>query len=437
MDLAPLLQPRSIAVVGATSRPGAYADETLRNLRRVGFRGRVWGVHPTRRRVHRRTCVPSVADLPDPVDAVVVAIPAAGVPEVIDQAGARGCGGAVVYAAGFGETREGERLDEELRAAAARHELPVCGPNCDGIVALHDHAALWGDAFVPREAGHVAVVSQSGNVAVNALAARRGLRLHTVVSCGNQAVVDAGDWLHAAAQRDGVRSVAVFLESDGDGARLCEALALCADSGIGVAVLKVGAAAAGASAAAAHTGAVAGDHAAFRALVEEAGGAWPVWGYVRGGMGMVSFALADAAREAGAVLACGVAVAAIERRPASSSRTARASGREPCSATLTPRWRSGSSRARTCPPTTASAWRPGRCAARWSSSTPRSTRCPTGRRRPARRGRRARRSTSPAASRRPSARSSRASAASPPSASARSTSRPATTRRRRRPASTC
>jgi acetate---CoA ligase (ADP-forming) len=273
-DLTPLLAPRSIAVVGATSRPGAYADETLRNLRRTGFRGHVWGVHPTRRRVHGRTCVPTVADLPEPVDAVVVAIPAAGVPEVIEQAGARGCGGAVVYAAGFGETPDGQRLQAALRGAARRHDLPVCGPNCDGIVAFHDRAALWGDALVPAEAGHVAVVSQSGNVAVNALAARRGLRLHTVVSCGNQAVVDAGDWLHALAQREGVRSVGLFLESDGDGARLCEALALCADAGVGVAVLKVGASAAGASAAAAHTGAVAGDHAAFRALVQEAGAAW-------------------------------------------------------------------------------------------------------------------------------------------------------------------
>jgi acyl-CoA synthetase (NDP forming) len=274
IDLTPLLAPRSIAVVGATSRPGAYGDETLRNLKRLGFTGRVWGVHPTRKRVHGRTCVPTLADLPEPVDAVVVAIPAAGVPDVINQAGARGCGGAVVYGAGFGETPDGTRLQDALRAAAARHDLPVCGPNCDGIVALHDRAALWGDALVAREAGHVALISQSGNVAVNALAARRGLRLHTVVSCGNQAVVDAGDWLHAIAHRDGVRSVALFLESDGDGARLCEALALCADAGIAVAVLKVGASAAGASAAAAHTGAVAGDHAAFRALVQEAGAAW-------------------------------------------------------------------------------------------------------------------------------------------------------------------
>ncbi|HEX7300464.1 MAG TPA: acetate--CoA ligase family protein [Solirubrobacteraceae bacterium] len=274
MDLEPLLEPRSVAVVGATSRAGAYGDETLRNLKRVGFRGRVWGVHPTRRRVHGHVCVPSVADLPEPVDAVVVAIPAAGVPEVVDQVGARGCGGAVVYGAGFGEAEDGGALEEALRVAAARHDLPVCGPNCDGIVALAAGVALWGDALVPREPGHVAVVSQSGNVAVNALASARGLRLHTVVSCGNQAVVDASDWVAALAEREGVRSIALFLESDGDGPRLCEALARCADAGVGVAVLKVGASAAGASAAAAHTGAVAGDHVAFRALVEEAGGAW-------------------------------------------------------------------------------------------------------------------------------------------------------------------
>jgi acetyl-CoA synthetase len=274
MDLTPLLEPRSIAVVGATDREGAYGDQTLRNLAALGFEGPVWGVHPKRRRVHGRACVPTLADLPEPVDAVVVAIPAAGVPETLEQAGARGCGGAVVYAAGFAEMAGGAVLQDELRAAALRHRLPVCGPNCDGIVALHARAAAWGDAFVPREAGHVAVISQSGNVAVNALASGRGLRLHTVVSCGNQAVVDATDWLHALAGRDGVRSIALFLEADGDGARLCEALARCADAGVGVAVLKVGASAAGASAAAAHTGAIAGDHAAFRALVEEAGAAW-------------------------------------------------------------------------------------------------------------------------------------------------------------------
>jgi acetyl-CoA synthetase len=142
------------------------------------------------------------------------------------------------------------------------------------MVRLHERAALWGDALRPQPAGGVALVSQSGNLAVNALATRRGLRLHTVVSCGNQAVLDAGDLLAFLAEDEGVRSVALYLEDDGDAPRLCEALARCADHGVGVAVLKAGASAVGATAAATHTGAIAGDHRVFRALVEEAGAAW-------------------------------------------------------------------------------------------------------------------------------------------------------------------
>ena len=204
-----------------------------------------------------------------------------------------GCGGAVVFAAGF---REGARLsapspavssgvatlappagatlEAELRAAALRHAFPVCGPNCDGLVALHSRAALWGDALRAVEPGHVGLVSQSGNLVVNALATRRGLRLHTAISSGNETVVTTADWLAQLATEPEVRSVALLVEDAGDGAALCEALAACADAGIGVAVLKVGASAVGAAAAAAHTGALAGDQRVFRALVREAGAAW-------------------------------------------------------------------------------------------------------------------------------------------------------------------
>jgi acetyl-CoA synthetase len=203
-----------------------------------------------------------------------VAIPAAGVPAAVAEAGEIGCGGAVVYGAGFGEVAQGQRLERELAEAAAEHGLPVCGPNGNGIVALHERAALWGDALLPLEAGRVALVSQSGNVAVNTLATRRGLRLHTVVSCGNAVGLDPAEWILALAEEDEVGSIAVYLEADGDGERLCEALARCAERGVGVAVLKVGSSAAGVVAAAAHTGAVAGDQRVFRALVEEAGAAW-------------------------------------------------------------------------------------------------------------------------------------------------------------------
>src|SRR3954452_20622411 len=214
MDLDRLMRPRSIAVVGATPRVDTYAHETLRNLELLGYDGEVWGVHPTHREGLGRPVFASLSDLPHPADTVVVAIPAAGVPAVIGEAGAFGCGGAVVFGAGFAEGGE-IALEDGLVAAAVRHGLPVIGPNCDGMVRLHERVALWGDALRPQPAGAVALISQSGNLAVNALATRRGLRLHTVASCGNQAVLDAGDLLAFLAADDGVRAVALYLEHDG------------------------------------------------------------------------------------------------------------------------------------------------------------------------------------------------------------------------------
>lgn len=274
MDLAPLLAPRSIAVVGATDRIDSYGANVLRNLERAGFAGPVWGVNPKRERVLGRDCFPSVADLPEPVDALVVAIPAAGVAEAVAAGARRGCRGAVVVSAGFAEVESGRAHQDELRRVAVEAGVPVCGPNGNGIVAVGDGAAMWGDGLPSLEPGHVALVTQSGNVGVNALGSRRGIRWHTAISTGNQAVCSASDWLAALAEREGVRSVALFLESDDHGPALAEALAACAARSIGVAVLKVGASESGASAANAHTGSLAGDQRVFRSLVEEAGGAW-------------------------------------------------------------------------------------------------------------------------------------------------------------------
>ena len=273
MDLSRLFRPASIAVVGATDRPGSYGAQALLNLDAIGFAGPVWGVNLGRTEALGRPCVPSIADLPCAVDAVIVSVPAAGVEAAVEEAGALGCGGAVVFSAGFAEFSGGVGLQRDLVAAAARHGLPVCGPNCNGIVAMHARTALWGDALAPREPGAVALISQSGNVAVNALATRRGLRFHTVVASGNQAVVSAADYLGFLAGEDGIGAIALYLEDDG-GPGLCDGLAACAENGVRVAVLKVGSSAAGAHAAAAHSGALAGDQRIFRALIEDAEAVW-------------------------------------------------------------------------------------------------------------------------------------------------------------------
>lgn len=273
MDLTRLLRPRSVAVLGATDRPGSYGSQALLNLEAIGFDGPVFGVNPRRDEVLGRPCVPTLADLPEAVDAVVMAIPAAGVPGAVEQAAERLCGGAVVIGAGFAEIPEGVALQQELVAVCRQNEFPVCGPNCNGIVAMHTRAALWGDALSPREPGRVALISQSGNVAVNALATRRGLRFHTVIASGNQAVLGASDYLCSLACDSGVGAIALYLEDDG-GPRLCEGLAACAEAGVPVVVLKVGSSPAGARAAAAHSAALSGDQRIFRALIEDAGGVW-------------------------------------------------------------------------------------------------------------------------------------------------------------------
>ena len=135
-DPTPLLSARSIAVVGATERPGSYGDTIVRNLETSGFGGTVYAVNPGRQDVHGLPCYPTVLDLPEPVDAVAVAVPAAGVPDVIARSVERGCGGAIVVSAGFGEVGSGRGFETELRETALANGFPVCGPNGNGVVSV-------------------------------------------------------------------------------------------------------------------------------------------------------------------------------------------------------------------------------------------------------------------------------------------------------------
>lgn len=268
-DLTRLLLPRSVAVVGATDREGTYAHTTLLNLARAGFAGPVVGVHPTRRSAVGVPCVPTLTDVGQ-VDAVVIATPAPTVPAYVAEAAALGCGGAVVYAAGFAEAGRAD-LQAELRAAAAA--MPVIGPNGNGLISVAGRAPLWGDAVtLPDTIGGVALVSDSGNIGVIGAAHRGGQGLHTIVSTGNAAVVGPPDVVEYLAGAEGVRAIALYVEGDGDGRRWCEALAACAERDVRVVVLKAGRSVRGAAAGTSHTAALVGDHAVFAAMVEEAGG---------------------------------------------------------------------------------------------------------------------------------------------------------------------
>ena len=223
-------------------------------------------------RARRARAIRSLDDLPEAPDAVVVAIPAADAPDVVERARALGCGGAVVFAAGFAEARETE-LQRALADAA--DGLPVCGPNGNGIVSLPDRVALWGDAIEPREPGPVALISQSrqrrrqrARVAARAAAAHGRLVRQPGGARRGRLPRGAGRARRRALGRAVSRGRRRRRRA---GAPRWSA---ARDAGIGVAVLKAGRSRAGAAAAEAHTGALAGDQRVFRALFEEAGAAW-------------------------------------------------------------------------------------------------------------------------------------------------------------------
>jgi len=268
-DLTRLLAPRSVAVIGATDREGTYAHSTLLNLRRAGFTGEVVGVHPTRPTAAGFACVPTLADAGS-VDAVVIATPAETVAAYVADARSLVCGGVVVYAAGFAEAG---RLDLQAELVAAAGDMAVIGPNGNGLVSVAARAPLWGDAVtLPESPGGIALVSESGNIGVIGMAHRGGMGLHTVVSVGNAAVVDSPMVVEHLAHVDGVRSIALYLEADGDGERWCRALAECAERDVRVVVLKAGRSVRGAAVGQAHTAAIVGDQEVFAAMVREAGG---------------------------------------------------------------------------------------------------------------------------------------------------------------------
>ena len=201
---------------------------------------------------------------------MVIATPAPTVADLVRQAAELGCGGCIVYAAGFAEIGR-TALQQELVDAAG--QMPIIGPNGNGVVAVSAKAPMWGDATrLPRAGGDIGLITESGNIGVIALGHRQALGLHTVVSTGNSANVSAPEVLQHLASTAGIAAVALYLESDGDGQQWCQALAACAENEVRVVVLKAGRSARGAAVGQAHTAAIVGDHGVFAALIREAGG---------------------------------------------------------------------------------------------------------------------------------------------------------------------
>jgi acyl-CoA synthetase (NDP forming) len=268
-SLDPLFAPASIAVVGASQREESIGLRVLRNLERFGFEGPVYPVHPANEEVGGLRCYKSLSAIPGKVDAVFIGLPAAQGPEVLEEAGRLGVRAACMNASGFADADEdGIALQARLSEVAQRHGIALCGPNNLGLFNVHRKVALWTPRYASEPMpGPVAVISQSGTMALMLCQDERKLGLAHVITCGNEAVLGASEYLDYVVRDDNVRTVLLFLETIRNPA-LFESAALEAHRrGKRILALKSGSSDAGRALVAAHTGSLAGEDRFYEAFL--------------------------------------------------------------------------------------------------------------------------------------------------------------------------
>jgi acyl-CoA synthetase (NDP forming) len=249
---------RSVAVVGASDRPDSFGWRLTTEVLRSPGLAQVHLVHPTRREVLGLPCLPSLADVPQPVDLVLLGVPDAALAPTLAVAAARGDAGAVVYGPAYGVT-------EEVVAAAG--PMALVGGGCMGFVDTTTGVRAIG--YLERDplpTGPVALVTHSGSVFSALLRTHRRLEYSVVVSSGQELVCTTADHLAYALSLEQTRVVGLVLETMRDSARLQEALAAAAERDIPVVALTVGTSRRGQALVDAHSGAIAGSDAGWEAL---------------------------------------------------------------------------------------------------------------------------------------------------------------------------
>lgn len=272
-----LLRPRSVAIIGASDKPGALGASVLANLVRQGFDGDIHLVNPKRTEIGGRPCVASVDDLPSGVHVAVLAIPRVGVLDAIRGLARKGVGAAVIFSAGFAEDGPQGLADQQEIARIARESgMVVEGPNCLGLVNFRDNVSLTFIEMPEAKAQgdrRVGIVSQSGAMAavLATTMIHRDVPLSCYISTGNEAASGIEDYLAHLVDQPDTAVIALIAEHVRDPARFLAAARAARAAGKAVVLLHPGRSAAGAASAATHTGAMAGDHAVMAVHVERAG----------------------------------------------------------------------------------------------------------------------------------------------------------------------
>ncbi|MHB8105693.1 MAG: bifunctional acetate--CoA ligase family protein/GNAT family N-acetyltransferase [Dehalococcoidales bacterium] len=273
-SLQPLVNPKSVAIIGAARAPGTIGNLLMRCILQSGYSGIVYPVNPNTDAVLSVKSYPSVLDIPGKVDMAIIAVPAAVVNKVADECGQKGVRGLIVISDGFRErNQEGAVREEELRKISLSYGMRLVGPNCMGIINT-DPAINLNATFsqVYPGTGNVAFLSQSGAMGLTILEHVKNLNvgISTFVSVGNRADVSSNDFLQYWEEDPATKVILLYLESFGNPEQFAK-IARRVSAKKPIVAVKSGSTAAGARAASSHTGALATSDVASGILFKNAG----------------------------------------------------------------------------------------------------------------------------------------------------------------------
>ena len=272
-DLDAVFAPRSVAIVGASDDLAKWGGSALRNILRGGFTGRVYPVNPRATELFGLEAYPSVDDLPEEPDLVLVVVGGTHVVSVLEACARRHARAVVVITAGFAETgKQGAEVERELARIAADAKMTLIGPNCVGLVSNERDLFVTGFIVMHPPLANLSLVSQSGSMGpvVVATCEQRGIGVDKFLSVGNEAAVSAVDVLDYLREDPGTRCAMLYMEGVSDGRHFFD-VARRTTRTKPVVVLRGGRTEAGGQAAASHTAALAGSGAVFEAAARQAG----------------------------------------------------------------------------------------------------------------------------------------------------------------------
>ena len=271
-SLSPFFEAAGVAVIGASSNARKLSYGILKNLVDSTYKGGVYPVNPGSDEILGKKCYTDISSVPDPVDLAVIVLPAAAIADSLESCGKRGIKAAVIISGGFKEVgAAGLDMEEQCLAIARRYGMRLIGPNCVGLVNLHNGLNTTFINGLP-DVGGIGFLSQSGAVCGGVVDLVRGKKIgfSHFISLGNEADVTETDIMEYLGSDPKTRVIAAYVEQIRDGRRFLEVAKKISRSKP-IVLLKAGRTSAGARAVSSHTGSLAGSYAAYQAAFKQAG----------------------------------------------------------------------------------------------------------------------------------------------------------------------